>query len=330
MRTFIKISAGILSASVALTISAPPTLAQDSSLVITARGGGNGKPGGGGGGSPPSPTYYSWMSDEIQQAWDQGFLGQDTAITVVDDFSSRAKLFGNLGDGLSRKRHGEWTLKQANLIAPSASMVADDFNSGDNVALVDGKFNVISLSYGWLEQPGLFNGLGAQETSIINHANFGLAFISKSAGNESIAVGDMISSGTYAGYNDYLADGLIGANSAVFVGALNDNGTVTEKASLASYSNFAGDNVIVQNQFLVVGVADNLTGLAGTSFAAPIISGYGAVLSNKFGSATADATEVANRLLDTARQDTIMGYSASLHGRGEASIARAIAPDAVN
>ena len=183
MRTFQKISAGILASSVALTISARPTLAQDSSLVITARGGDKGKPGGGGGGgggSPPSPTYYSWMSDEIQQAWDDGFLGQDATITVVDDFSSRAKLFGNLGEGLSRKRHGEWTLKQANLIAPSASMVADDFNSGDNVALVDGKFNVISLSYGWLEQPGLFNGLGAQETSIINHANFGLAFIYQS------------------------------------------------------------------------------------------------------------------------------------------------------
>ena len=74
----------------------------------------------------------------------------------------------------------------------------------------------------------------------------------------------------------------------------------------------------------MVGVEGSKTGLYGTSFAAPIISGYSAILGSKFTSAT--PTQIANQLLNTARQDTISGYSSAIHGRGEASITRALAP----
>ena len=70
----------------------------------------------------------------------------------------------------------------------------------------------------------------------------------------------------------------------------------------ASYSNSAGDNVLVRNNFLTVGVAGDKTGLYGTSFAAPSVSGYAAVLGSKFTSAT--LTQIINLLLTTARQDT--------------------------
>ena len=125
-------------------------------------------------------------------------------------------------------------------------------------------------------------------------------------------------------YKDYLASGLIGAEAALFVGALDKHGTPDEKSTLAWYSNVAGDDARVQDQFLTVGVMSDKTGLFGTSFAAPQISGYAAVLGSKFTSAT--PTQIANRLLDTARTDTINGYDRAIHGRGEASIARAIAP----
>jgi hypothetical protein len=35
-------------------------------------------------------------------------------------------------------------------------------------------------------------------------------------------------------------------------------------------------------------------------------------------------------LLDSARTDTITGYDVSIHGQGEASITRALAPASIN
>ena len=96
----------------------------------------------------------------------------------------------------------------------------------------------------------------------------------------------------------------------------------------AWYSNTAGNNTTVQNQFLVVSVDGGTTGLYGTSFAAPIVSGYAAIVSSKF--TTASATQVASQLLTTARQDTILRYDAALHGQGEACISCALAPVSVN
>jgi subtilisin family serine protease len=77
----------------------------------------------------------------------------------------------------------------------------------------------------------------------------------------------------------------------------------------------------------MVGVRTDVMGLAGTSFAAPIVSGYASVLGSKFTRAT--PTQITNQLLNTARSDTIFNYSAAEHGRGEASIARALAPASI-
>ena len=95
-------------------------------------------------------------------------------------------------------------------------------------------------------------------------------------------------------------------------------------ASLASYSNTPGSDTVLQRQFLVVGVEGHKTGLYGTSFAAPVVSGYSAILGSKF--TRASATQITNQLLNTARQDTISNYNPALHGRGEASLTRALAP----
>ncbi len=331
MRTFKKISAGMLAASVALAVFAQPTFAEGPSLVVTAKGGekpggggGGGKPGGGGGGTA---STQPWMSPEVGLAWGEGFLGEGASITVVDDFNSRTRIAAIVDGRAKLYRHGELTRKMASMVAPSANMVSHDFISGGAVVLQYGSFNVLNLSYSWVESSTWNAPFDPQEQSIIDFAQSGSAFVAKSAGNSSVAVGE-----TYGdGLKDFLAPALIGPNSsAIIVGALDSNGTLENKATLASYSNFAGTNADVQNQFLVVGVLGTETGVTGTSFAAPIVSGYGALLSKKFGSASANPKEVAIRLLDTARKDTIAGYNLSIHGQGEASIARAIAPDAIN
>lgn len=274
-----------------------------------------------------TPQYQSWMSPEISDAWASGYKGQGATITVVDDFSSNSFYFGNLGNGAQSLRHGEWTRLETSMVAPSATFVTKDFNSGTKVNLAVSGLNVLNLSYGMYasSQYSLSQiAWSAQETSIIDYATTGKAVISKAAGNDGIAVGAANSARNI----DFLDVALIGTQSALFVGALNTNGTTTSPATLASYSNYAGSDVAVQSHFLVVGVEGSKTSLYGTSFAAPVISGYSAVIGSKF--TTATPTQIANQLLLTARKDTILGYDVTKHGQGEASITRALAPAAIN
>jgi subtilisin family serine protease len=63
---------------------------------------------------------------------------------------------------------------------------------------------------------------------------------------------------------------------------------------------------------------------SGTSFAAPLVAGYTSIIMQKFPNLSAANT--SNIILDTARTDTITGYSATIHGKGEASLSRALAP----
>jgi subtilisin family serine protease len=267
-------------------------------------------------------TLQSWMSPEVGDAWRQNYKGSGVTITVVDDFRSRSRFTGNLGYGVANMRHGEWTYNEALMIAPSATMRADDFNTAGAVALNRG-LNVLNLSYGMYIAPNVAFRWGSQEQSIVNYATNGNAVISKAAGNDAVAINSVNRNGQI----DALNYSLKGTKSAIFVGALSKNGTTTSQASMASYSNTAGTDTTVQKQFLVVGVEGNKTDLYGTSFAAPIVSGYAAIIGSKFTSA--NATQITNQLLNTARQDTIASYNASIHGRGEASLTRALAPVAI-
>jgi subtilisin family serine protease len=267
------------------------------------------------------PPLYAWMNPEIADAWRQGFRGQRTQITIVDDFTSRNRDWGILGPRPQILRHGEWVRQQAGMIAPSATLASHDFHSDRAVRLGRNQLQIVNLSYGMFAQSG-FGSVrwGPQEGSIIAYAHSGAAVIVKAAGNDSVAIG----APNRNGFMDYLNRDLIGAQAAIFVGALDRNGSVSDPARLTWYSNFAGSNLDVQDQFLSVGVRGDLTGLYGTSFAAPIVSGYASVLGSKF--TNASPSQIASRLLETARTDTILGYNAAIHGRGEASIARALAP----
>lgn len=268
----------------------------------------------------------SWMSSDVGLAWSQGYKGQGVTMTFVDEYSGKDAFSGNLGLGVQTQLHGYWTREEAGMIAPSASIVSKDFTTGTSVSLAKG-LNVINLSYAMFAKAG-YNvnqiGWSAEESSIISYARNGQAVISKAAGNDSVAMGTRTSSGV----QDYLGDALIGTQSAIFVGALNSNGTTSKKASLASYSDTAGSNLSVQQHFVVVGVQGNTTGLYGTSFAAPVITGYAAILGSKFQSAT--PTQIANRLLSTARKDTLINYSAATYGMGEASLGNALAPTSIH
>lgn len=268
----------------------------------------------------------TWQSSEVKAAFDAGYTGQGTRITVVDQYGATAQqLTGRmLAAGQQRQSHGYWTSEEANLTAPGSTVVRQQFGTGAPILLAPNGLNVINASYGMLATFGMTNvRLGGTETSMVNYAKNGQAVVVKAAGNDAV---NMLTRNNN-GLNDYLSANLKGAQSAIFVGALDKNGSVTTKANIASYSNKAGTDAVVQKQFMMAGVVSNQTGLAGTSFAAPIVSGYAAILGSKF--KTAGATQITNQLLNTARTDTINGYNVAVHGRGEASLTRALAPVAI-
>ena len=208
--------------------------------------------------------------------------------------------------------------------------------------------------------------LGSATEGMLHAVDDGLAIAVQAAGNDDgAAVGD-----TIKGKVDVLSLNFIemidAASDAgktapiLFVGALQDNSTVDAtgavttdgQVSIASYSTIAGSLESVRSHYLMVGVeaggtpTDEFanygsncgtvdgTCLYGTSFAAPIVAGYAAIVGQKFATldannkllAAADPGAVTHRLLSTAREDTIIGYNVGIHGQGEACLVCALSP----
>ena len=157
----------------------------------------------------------------------------------------------------------------------------------------------------------------------LNYANASIVsdtvFV-KAAGNESC----VISSSNCDPNNPVFYNSPQYKNKSIIVGALNQAG-----GSIASYSNQAG---AYSDRFLVAdgrGIYDSTAGtyVQGTSFAAPRVAGYAAILRQKFPNLNAEKS--SSILLDTARYDTLScnpNCPSNIYGMGEASLSRALAP----
>ncbi|MUT24739.1 S8 family serine peptidase [Mesorhizobium japonicum] len=260
---------------------------------------------------------FCWMSPDIGEAWTSGFIGSGVSINVIDDFTGQP-FDADLGRGRQTQRHGDWVAEIAGMVAPGANIFKYGYLEGSSIGLQLG-LNIINASYRIIEPLSQH----PREHAIVDAAWAGTAIVTKSADNRSNEVGR-----PHEGDFDGLTLGLIGAPSAIFVGALDHNGTPGNKTRLARYSNYPGSNPVVRNQFLTVGVEGDKTGLYGTSYAAPVVAGYAAILGSKFTSAT--PPQITNQLLDTARTDTLVNYNPATYGRGEASLSRALAPVSIH
>ena len=263
-------------------------------------------------------VFQDWMHEDVQAAWDAGYAGQGTSILIIDDFNSGNTYTADYGDGQQTLHHGDWVAKNAGMIATRADIKNNSWGAY-TLNLADEGLNVVNASYGIMSYAWSDTNTGITQAAV-DAAHAGTAVVTKAAGNSGVAVDGQNAYGQW----DSMNLGLIGSQSGLFVGALDKHGSAGDLASMVGYSNFAGDNVEIQDRFLVVGVDDGVTGLAGTSFAAPTVSGYASILGSKF--TDASAIEVSNQLLDTARTDTILDYDVSVHGQGEASLSRALAP----
>ena len=279
------------------------------------------------------PTLVQPSAD-VLAAWNAGWTGKGQNTLTIDSYSS----IGTCSTSLAC-HHGVTTMMITDLVAPGASHFGLDWGltpaktmAGATLATPT-TINTINMSFLVSEPTPYINYL----TGVTNIANLSLtgAVLVKSAGNNS---GEDTYS--YPAGGGYFVKGLVDNTNTVtrllIVGALDKNGSVVSPATIASYSNYAGATTAASDRFVVAngnspyadgGVSMNgwtiLSG-AGTSYAAPVVAGYAAVLMSKF--PNLNAINTTSIILDTARTDTIFNYNSAIHGRGEASLSRALAP----
>jgi len=265
---------------------------------------------------PGAVNAAPWLHSDIEGAWKSGYWGKNVQLTVVDtnssDYRSSARLVGNKAEILT---HAGAVTKMAQITAPGVHTV---FQSMDNFF---GRASVKSFGLTVINASFDTSFLTPFHWTIAGYAHagngWGRAVVVKALGNDAKPA----LSQPFTALNMALK----GGSSVIFAGALAQHGNESRGgAVLARYSSFPGTDLDLRKKTLVVGVPDNEMQIAGTSFAAPQISGYAAIVGSKFTSAS--PTMVTSQLLNTARRDTIKNYDPYYHGRGEASLSRALAP----
>ncbi len=291
----------------------------------------------------------------MKDAWSNGWTGLGKNILLVDGYTGSGTDF----------HHGVTTMMITDLIAIGSNKYAlDSGNSGTsptgtlrnidgNVVASSTSMHVVNASFGTVyggngKDPSLsadrsfmfsatansratwtnvFNG-----TTSVANLNVSDAVIVKAAGNDSTDSQYEYHVASYAADSNILPRLLV-------VGATVGDGTSSSKTSLATYSNKAGSNTTISDRFLVangkspydtgdVGINGYTASYGeGTSYAAPRVAGYAAILRHKFSNLNAEKS--ASILLDTARYDTLTCHpncDPAIYGKGEASLSRALAP----
>lgn len=280
-------------------------------------------------------TSYNWQHSDVKSAWRAGFQGQGVTVHVHDQFGGDRFAVNLNGTGRYRDyvamTHGDAVSEVVRRTAPLASIERKQWVDG-NIALQSGRLNVVNASYGWVGGTDSGSVAYAQTLQLATLAHSGAAVVVKAAGNSALPLSNQ-------GGGDGINMALKTADSVIFAGALQNHGTTIQTLRLgrlsvsvggtsnASYTNTPGTDADYQSRFLMVGVPSSMS-VQGTSFAAPQISAYAAMVGSKFRQAT--PVQITDQLLNTARKDTIRGYNPVNHGQGEASLSRALAPRAIH
>ncbi len=298
---------------------------------------------------------------EVLEAWRKGWTGKGVNI-LMEDSLSRAH---GATTTILANRYAIASNFYGFNYSTNAGIINVDGTAASPSSIVS--FGVVNASYGanlkeligrtgpWtdteLSNAAIAFSSSAQRTinrfigtTTFNNFNYTDAVIVKSAGNDAIP-------SDKAPLVKALADNSTINPRLLIVGALNVAGSTSAPATLAnSYSNFAGSYAPVSSRFLVAsgttpfGTGDiALNGIpiagttfddngvqlsaAGTSYAAPRVSGYVAILRQKFPNLNAEKS--SSIMLDTARYDTLScnpNCNPAIYGKGEASLSRALAP----
>ena len=308
------------------------------------------------------PTLLQPSAD-VLAAWNNGWTGKGQNILLIDDYANRNTCTSaNLHcHGVMTMMNTDYIAPGATKYGLDFNFATSAFDA-TGVNLTSSKsINVINMSWMYVYSTsnwncnngcgvapstpiyqagitstaaannGLINGLNGV-TSVANLSNFANSVITSSAGNDALDTKYNLTALALAGNTNV-------ASRLLVVGALDKNGTIGNPATIAWYSNTAGSNTAISSRFLVAygnmpwasgSVAINGSNFGveqGTSFAAPLVAGYAAIVMQKFPNLTAAST--SNIILDTARTDTLScspNCNPAIYGKGEASLSRALAP----
>jgi hypothetical protein len=306
-------------------------------------------------------------ADDVLDAWNKGWTGKGSNILIIDSYASKAGCSSANGNchgvmtmmntdliapgaskfGLDNTFTTNFTgaafdVTGTNLTSSKSIKVINmsyfylyplnnwNSNNGAGIAPTDAIYNA-GIAYTATIHANLINVLNGV-TSVANLTSLSNSVITKSAGNDNLdAKYDMTALALSSNPNT--------ASRLLVVGALDKNGTVSSPAAKASYSNYAGSVSSVSDRFVMaygnmpwnagsVKInGSNFPVEPGTSFAAPLVAGYAAIVMQKF--PNLDAVKTSSIILDTARTDTLSCYPScdpTIYGKGEASLSRALAP----
>ena len=304
-------------------------------------------------------------STDVLAAWNKGWTGKGVNILISDNFANRAGCTNDNGNchGVIVMMKTDYIAPGASKFGLNAGLTSGTAFDINGANLTSSKaINVINMSYGlgaptnnWTCNDGcgiapttdVYNaGIAATATdhnnlinvlngvtSVTNLSNFSNAVIINAAGNDNLDTKYSLTALALSGNTNV-------ASRLLVVGALDKNGTVASPATKASYSNYAGSNSAISDRFVMANGTmpwasgsvkingSNFEGdYGGTSFSAPLVAGYAAIIMQKFPNLSAAST--SNIILDTARTDTLSCHpscSSAIYGKGEASLSRALAP----
>jgi hypothetical protein len=269
---------------------------------------------------------------DVLQAWSNGWTGLGQNILVIDSFGQY------VNERRSSDFHGVMVTSIAGSVAirsplytydwaGTESYLRDMYGNTVNKKII---LSAVNMSFTTNSTPvavAIANRL-ASSSSAYDASD---AVITKAAGNDGKdAKTDVL--------NVALISNQKTLKNLILVGATQSDGEVNNKTSLAGYSNKAGNDSVYQNRFLVANGnsvyakpvwidGTYVSPGAGTSYAAPRVAGYAAILRQKF--PNLNGAKSANILLDTARYDTLDCHprcSKAIYGRGEASLSGALSP----
>lgn len=311
-----------------------------------------------------APASYERPHEDVITALHQGWTGKGVNILIEDSLSGE-NFFHGINTGLIASRNAPgatiYGLDNAN-----SSTVFDNQLGGRPSAGYANTINVgvVNASYGTdlekmigrKQSDGAWTALellqarndysGASFVQTNKYKDLGKsgdllqfkysdAVIVQASGNETITV-DGVPNIYYLAIDTAIQPRLL------IVGSVSSNGSVAKPAVISSYSNTAGNDADLKNRYLLAFDATlfesgqaafngtPLTKGVGSSYAAPRVSAYVAIVRSKF--PNLNASKTASILLDTARYDTLAcfktaaGCDPTTYGKGEASLSRALAP----
>lgn len=297
--------------------------------------------------------YWNWNNQDVLNAHKAGQTGAGISIGIVAKNGSKS--YGSLSgptyfgaNNMIWLSDAEWAQAVISRETIGANIVRYDsnFNFGTDSRRFNASGNAVILisdgvyvNEGWKKFVNFFgtsnnNILRSHDPfiqSAVNNSD-GRAVVIKAAGDHWGKAVNANLGGAAGGAVD-IANVVLaekGKASAIFVGALKNhssisaNGTVLQQAEIANYSARPGNDKTIQNKFVVVGVNTSDMAQATTKIAAAEAAGYAAIVSAKFAPKGATNQQVVNRLLSTARTDTIVNYNPAVHGKGELSLSRAL------